>query len=177
MLKKLSIIIFPLLFIFTVQASGDSFRESLRKLNFEINTENINYFDFTLPDLNGNRVRLNSFQGRVIMLYFWVTWCPACRRGMPSIEALHREMQGRNFVILAVNIQENSSVVRNFIQENGYTFPVILDENGEAAARYRIRSVPTTYIIDTRGKIAGVFTGLRDWNSADVVTIFRELSK
>ena len=177
MLKKLSFIVFAFLFIFTLQIPCDSFRENLKYLDFEIITENINYFDFKLLDLNGNEVNLSDYQGKVIMLNFWATWCPPCRREMPSMEALYKKMEGSNFVMIAVNIQEKSSVVKEFIQKNKYTFPVILDENGEASNKYQIRAIPTTYIIDTKGKVAGVFTGARDWDSKNVVNIFKELSK
>ena len=177
MLKKLSIIIFTLLFVFTIQIPCDAFRDSLEKLGFQIVTENINYFDFNLFDLEGYEINLSNYQGKVIMLNFWATWCPPCRAEMPSMESLHKKMEDKNFVILAVNIQEKSSAVKEFIQKNRYTFPVIIDEKGEAANKYQIRAIPTTYIIDTKGKIAGVFTGSRAWDSNDVVKIFNELSK
>ena len=177
MLKKLPIIIFSLLLVFTIQIRADSFRENLKKLDFQIITENINYFNFKLLDLNGNEVSLNNYQGKVIMLNFWATWCPPCRNEMPSMESLHKKMEDSNFVMIAVNIQEKNSIVKEFIKKNKYTFPVIIDETGEVSAKYQIRSIPTTFIIDTKGKIAGVFTGSRDWNSNDVVKIFKELSK
>ncbi|MCL2791559.1 MAG: TlpA family protein disulfide reductase [Spirochaetaceae bacterium] len=176
MQKKLWVVIFPLLFIFIMQIPGDSFRENLQKLGFQVITEDINYFDFNLPDLNGNRVRLHRHEGKVIMLTFWATWCPPCRNKMLALESLHREMANSNFMIIAVNIDENSSVAREFIQRNGYTFPVVLDENREIAAQYSVRSIPTTYIIDPRGRIAGVITGSRDWSSSETIKILRELS-
>ena len=177
MSKKLSVMIFPLLLIFTMQISCSSFQEDLEKLGFQIITENINYFDFNLADINGNRIRLSSHEGKIILLTFWATWCPPCRSKMPALEALHKEMANSNFILIAVNIQENASVVRNFIHSNGYTFPVALDTNGEIARQYRIRSVPTAYIIDKKGKIAGVSTGAKDWSSDDAIKIFRELSR
>jgi len=177
MQKKLSIMIFPLLLVFTMQISCNSSQEDLEKLGFQIITENINYFDFNLTDINGNRVRLSSHEGKVILLTFWATWCPPCRSKMPTLEVLHKKMTDSNFIVIAVNIQENGSVVRDFIHSNGYTFPVALDANGEVARQYRIRSVPTTYIIDKKGKIAGVSMGTKDWSSDDAIKIFRELSK
>ncbi len=177
MLKRLLIMVFPLLFLFAAQVPCDSFRDSLEKLDFQIITENTNYIDFNLLDLSGNQASLSNYQGKVIMLNFWATWCPPCRNEMPSMESLYKKMKDKNFVIVAVNIQENSSTVKSFIQKNRYSFPVIIDEKGEVAAKYQIRVIPTTYIIDTKGKIAGVFTGSRDWDSDDVVKIFRELAK
>ncbi|MCL2704829.1 MAG: TlpA family protein disulfide reductase [Spirochaetaceae bacterium] len=177
MLKKLSIMIFSLLFVFIIQIQCDPFRENLKNLDFQIITDDINYFDFKLLDLNGNEVSLSNYQGKVIMLNFWATWCPPCRNEMPSMESLHKKMENSNFVMLAVNIQEKSSTVKEFIQKNKYSFPIILDEKGAAAEKYQIRAIPTTYIIDPKGKIAGVFSGSRNWNSNDVVKIFKELSK
>ena len=175
MLKKLLIMTFSLLFVFIIQISADSFRESLEKLGFQIITEDIT--DFTLSDLDNKKISLSSYQGKVIMLNFWATWCPPCRVEMPSMEILHKKMENRNFVMIAVNIRENSSLVKDFIQRNNYTFPILLDETGETAAKYKIRAIPTTYIIDTKGKLAGVFTGAREWDTDDVVRIFTELSK
>ena len=177
MFKKQLIIIFHLLFLFTLQIQCDSFKENLQKLDFQIITESINYFDFKLSDLDGNEVSLSNYQGKVIMLNFWATWCPPCRNEMPSMESLYKKMEDNNFIILAINIQENISAVKDFIQKNKYTFPVILDETGTTSVKYQIRSIPTTYIIDTKGKIAGVYTGSRDWNSSDVVNILKALSK
>jgi len=159
-----------------MQIKSDSFRENLKTLGFQTIAENINYFDFKLLDLNGNELVLNNHQGKVIFLNFWATWCPPCRNEMPSMESLNKKMEGSNFVMIAVNIQEKNSIVKEFIKKNKYTFPVIIDETGEVSAKYQIRSIPTTFIIDTKGKIAGVFTGSRDWNSNDVVNIFKELS-
>jgi len=126
--------------------------------------------------INGKMINLSSLKGKKVMINFWATWCPPCRNKMLALESLHREMANSNFMIIAVNIDENSSVAREFIQRNGYTFPVVLDENREIAAQYSVRSIPTTYIIDPRGRIAGVITGSRDWSSSETIKILRELS-
>jgi len=176
MRKKLFTILI-ILTLFSGHLFADSFRDSLEKLNFQILKEDVNYFDFSLTDLNGNKVSLKDYQGKVIMLNFWATWCPPCREEMPSMEEMNREMKGKNFVMLAVNVQEKESTVKSFVDKFKYTFPVIIDEKAEAAARYQIRSIPTTYIIDTKGKIAGAYIGGRDWNTAEVIRVFSELSK
>ncbi len=67
------------------------------------------------------------------------------------MEGLYSKLKGKNFEMIAVNIQEKEATVKNYIRNNNYTFPVLLDVNAEAASKYQIMSIPTTYIIDTRG--------------------------
>ncbi len=179
MKNKLMILLFAMLTAVAVfgEDTGDPVREALRGLDFQIIEKNTNYIDFSLTDINGAQVNLKDFQGKIIMLNFWASWCPPCREEMPSMEAFYSKMKGRNFEMLAVNIQENESTVKNFLQKNRYTFPVLMDLEGVAAQKYKIRSIPTTFIIDSKGKIAGVFTGSRDWNSANVLKAFTEITR
>jgi peroxiredoxin len=176
MIKKIFTFLI-LLMLFSDFLFADSFRNSLEKLDFKIIEDNINYFDFSLTDLSGKNISLRDFQGKVIMLNFWATWCPPCREEMPSMEEMNKKMKGKNFIMLAVNVQEKAATVKSFVDKFKYTFPVIIDEKAEAAAKYQIRSIPTTFIIDTKGKIAGAFTGSRDWNTDEVIKVFSELSK
>ncbi len=163
--------------LFTQILPADSLKNSLRELNFQIIEDDINFFDFTLKDLNGKDVKLSDYRGKIIMLNFWATWCPPCREEMPSMEGLYSKLRGKNFEMIAVNIQEKEATVKNYIRNNNYTFPVLLDVNAEAASKYQIMSIPTTYIIDTRGKLAAGFIGARDWSSPNLVKVFSELAK
>ena len=156
---------------------ADTFKDSLRAMDMQIIEGDVSYFDFSLTDINGKQVSLKDFQGKVIMLNFWATWCPPCRKEMPSMEVLYNKLKGRNFEMLAVNVQEDAKTVKDFINKNKYTFPVLIDTKAEAAARYQARSIPTTYIIDTNGKLAGGFIGAKEWDADNVIRIFTELTK
>lgn len=108
--------------------------------------------DFTLPDLDGNQVSLSRFRGTPVFLNFWASWCPPCRWEMPFLQEIHEEM-GEEVVILAVNLGESPEVVRRFVEENGFTFRVLLDERAEVMEMYNLRTIPTSLFIDRDGII------------------------
>ncbi|NLY42742.1 MAG: TlpA family protein disulfide reductase [Clostridiaceae bacterium] len=116
--------------------------------------------DFELMDIEGNKVKLSDYRGKVVFLNFWATWCGPCRLEMPHFESAHQTFkESQEAVILAVNIQEGKEEVKDFLQDNGFTFPVLLDTSGKVAVVYRIHSIPTTYILDKDGIIQDVVIG------------------
>lgn len=133
--------------------------------------------DFTLKDLKGTQVTLKNFKGRVVFLNFWATWCPPCRREMPSMERLYKQLKDRDFTMLAVDMQESEKRVRAFISEFSLSFPALLDLNGDISSLYGIVGLPTTYIIDREGKIIGKAVGPRDWSSQESKQLFQSLLK
>lgn len=119
---------------------------------------------FTLPDLSGQSVSLADYKDRVIFLNFWATWCPPCREEMPSLQKLHEKLKGKNFIMLAVALdEEGKAVVKPFVEKGGYSFKVLLDPDGRVASRYQVWSIPTTFIINKEGKIVRRIVGSRDW--------------
>ncbi|MFH1347614.1 MAG: TlpA disulfide reductase family protein [Candidatus Margulisiibacteriota bacterium] len=123
--------------------------------------------DFTLKDLNGKFHTLSQYRGKYIFLNFWATWCPPCRREMPSMQQMYEDSDKDKFVMLAVSVREPAARVINFVEENAYTFPVLLDPVDEVAHQYRVNSYPTTFIIDEKGKIMGRISGARLWSWED----------
>src|SRR6056297_2165956 len=87
--------------------------------------------DFTLEDTKGNRVSLSALRGKVILVNFWATWCPPCKEEMPSMEKLNQIMADEDFVMLAINAEENGrAVVPDFLKKNPYDFTVLYDNQG-----------------------------------------------
>lgn len=117
--------------------------------------------DFTTTLLNGDSVKLSDYKGKVVLLNFWATWCGPCVGELPAFEKLDKEY-GDDVVILAVNIGEDKDSVSKFAKENGYTFPIGLDEKQDIATAYQIYSIPATYIIDKDGNVAEISTGAQD---------------
>lgn len=115
--------------------------------------------DFALTDLSRRSVRLASLRGKVVMLNFWASWCGVCRRGMPQLEALHQEFSRRGLVLLGVN-GESARSARNFVSENGYTFPTVVDSGNKVGNRFRVNAIPTAVVIDREGRIASYLVGL-----------------
>jgi cytochrome c biogenesis protein CcmG/thiol:disulfide interchange protein DsbE len=115
--------------------------------------------DFTLQTLDGRTVKLSDYRGQVILLNTFATWCPPCRAEMSDLEAYYREHQKDGFVVLAVNDEESASTVGNFVKAQGFTFPVLLDPDGKVLGQYGVRGLPTSFFIDRKGMVRGVWSG------------------
>ncbi|MCS6830928.1 MAG: redoxin family protein [Armatimonadota bacterium] len=117
--------------------------------------------DFTLTDMEGNEVSLSSLRGKVVFLDFWATWCPPCKASLPHTQALsqHEKAQSGDLVVLAVNAREELDKVKKFMQDNSYTFRVLMDKEGAVLNAYKVQGIPTFVLIDREGKIAWVQVG------------------
>lgn len=124
---------------------------------------------FVLRDLSGKAVKMDDLRGKVVLLNLWATWCPPCIQEMPTLEKLSQRMVGRDFVLLAVSEDENSSAVAPWIAKRGFTFPVLLDERGQVGADLGITGYPETFVIDRRGRIVHHHVGYRDWSEPGIV--------
>ena len=115
--------------------------------------------DFALADLSRRSFRLGALRGKVVMLNFWASWCGPCHQEMPQLEKLHREFSRRGLVLLGVN-GESEQDARNFVRENGYTFPTLVDSGNKVAGQFRVTAIPTSVVIDREGRIASYLVGL-----------------
>jgi len=131
--------------------------------------------DFTLPLLDGGNASLSSYKGKVVVLNFWATWCPPCREEMPSMDILYKRFKDQGLEILAVDIGENLNTVRQFIQKNKYSFPVLLDTTRQTSAIYGVEAIPTSFIIDREGKIIGRLIGSIRWDTQQIYNAFEKL--
>ncbi len=114
---------------------------------------------FQLPNLDGQTIALSDFRGKPVMLNFWATWCGPCRVEMPYIQQVYDERSGDGLVVLAIDIGESPAKVKEFMQDYGLTFPVLLDVKTEVAKQYNIRAIPTTFFIDPDGGIRDIGIG------------------
>ena len=128
-----------------------------------------------LKDVNGKNTSLSDFKGKIVFLNFWTTWCPTCRIEMPSMEKLHQKLKNKDFAMVTINLQESASQVKSFFKEFKLTFTALLDSTGEVGASFGIRSIPTTYILDKTGRIIGLVSGPREWDSKAAIALFENL--
>jgi thiol-disulfide isomerase/thioredoxin len=134
--------------------------------------------DFVLNTVDGKSVRLSDYRGQVVFLNFWATWCGPCRSEMPSIERLNKEMEGQDFIILAVSIDGfETTQLRNMILPSHYSFTVLHDPDQKVADTYLISGIPTTYIIGKDGTIVDKSVGAEFWDSNERVNQFLSLAK
>ena len=123
--------------------------------------------DFNLTDQYGNTHTLSQYKGKTIFLNFWGTWCPPCRAEMPDIQKLYEEFdqEGEDALVIlgvaAPNLGKEKSEdgIKTFLEENGYTYPVLMDTTGELFSAYGIYSYPTTFMIDRDGNVFGYASG------------------
>ncbi len=132
--------------------------------------------DLTLPDLDGNPVRLADFRGKVLLLNFWATWCPPCLEEMPSMEKLHRNFQGKPFEVVAISVNEGGvETVREFVKKGKFTFRVLHDAENRTRVPFGVRGLPISYVTDHRGRlVAGAF-GAQNWASKEAFAYFEGL--
>ncbi len=122
-------------------------------------------FDFTLKDQYGNVHKLSDYKGKTVFLNFWATWCPPCRMEMPHIEELYKEFNYNKDDIIILGVaqpggeEKDKDGIKQFLNDQGFTFPVVFDESGEVFSDYRIMSMPTTFMINKDGDIYGYVSG------------------
>lgn len=110
--------------------------------------------NFELTTMDGETVKLTDFRGKRVMLNFWATWCGPCRAEMPDMQKFYED---EDVEILAVNLTASQSgekeKIPKFTDEYGITFPILLDENSDVSTLYQIQPIPTSYLIDSEGRI------------------------
>ena len=116
--------------------------------------------DFTLPDLEGNKVNLSDYKGKVIILDFFASWCPPCRQEIPDFIKLQDAYSSKGFTVIGVALV-NLEDAKNFASQIGINYPVLIDDEKASAAFGPIRSIPTTFVIGKDMKIAKMYIGFR----------------
>ena len=118
--------------------------------------------DFSLKNIDGEKVNLRELEGKKVFLNFWASWCKPCQIEMPDIQKLHEEY-GEDVEIIAVNLGESKKEVKNFLEMRGYNFTILLDENREIGSKYMVRAIPTTYFLDEKGIITEKHLGVLNY--------------
>ena len=115
--------------------------------------------DFIAKTLSGGKIHLRDLRGKPVVLNFWATWCPPCRAEMPMFQEYYTAHAGE-YVMIAVNDAEPPEQVRDFIEQQGFTFTVVLDPQQTIVSKYRIQGFPTTFFIDAEGVIRYSHVGM-----------------
>lgn len=123
--------------------------------------------DFTLKNLAGENVSLSDYRGKIVLINFWATWCYWCDIEMPDLQKLDKEND--DIVVLAVNVGEDKETVEKYIEEGGYDFQVVLDEEGEVSVTYLVGSFPTSYFVDKEGILLGGVPGAMNYEQMTAI--------
>jgi len=153
------VIIALVVFIATRPPSDNSEIQGIEISKGDVEVEPSGLADFTLTDLNGGSITLADYRGdKPVILDFWATWCPNCRRDMPVMNRLYEKYQD-DIEVIAINLQESERTVRKFIESRGLTFPVVFDPSGRVSRAFGIRYTNVHVFIGKNGEILSVKPG------------------
>ncbi len=118
--------------------------------------------DFRLASLDGGEIGPGDYTGDVVIVELWATWCGPCRLQARFLEELHQELDSKGVRFLAVSIGEDEATVREYVERRPFPYPVLLDPEDTLGQRYQVLGLPTVMIIDRRGAISFLETGVSD---------------
>ena len=133
--------------------------------------------NFSLKDMDDNSFSLKNYQGKVVLVNFWATWCPPCRHEMPSMQALYQRYKDKGFAVLAINEWEDGDKVFVYTGQlsTAPTFPILFDKKGIVADMFSVKGLPTTVLINKKGQVVYRAIGGRDFNHPEVDKVIRTL--
>jgi peroxiredoxin len=137
----------------------------------------VRYKDFELPNLEGKKIKVSDLQGKAILLYFWNTHSSIKEKEIQGLKKLYEMLKDENVAVVSVNLGESTDMVREFVKKHDIRFPVLLDLADTLEKVYSRIQVPTAYLIDPDGFIAGANAGPTDWDTREMRAALRILSK
>jgi peroxiredoxin len=143
-----------------VQATLDDPQFAAAVSKIEADDERRQQADFTLTELNGKTWTLKELRGKVVLVNFWATWCPPCRKEMPDLETLYEQFKDQGLVILAIS-DEDEGKVKPFIAEQKVTYPILLDPGRKVNELFEIEGIPKTFVYDRSGKLVAQSIDMR----------------
>jgi len=127
-------------------------------------------------DLEGQEKALSTYEGRVVVLNLWATWCAPCLTELPSLDRLHRALSRDGLVVLAVSVDARGTDLAAFIKERGLGLPVLRDPGGASTSpALHVEGYPTTFVIDAAGRLRERYLGIADWDLPESLDHFRGL--
>ena len=126
-----------------------------------------------LPDLDDKPVDLARYRGKVVLVNFWATWCPPCRKEFPSLSTVRKLFKPVDFEVLAVNVGEDPETAFSFA--GATDFPILFDRDSKAMAHWQVKGLPSTFVVDRRGRLALRAVGGREFDDPAIVAQLREL--
>jgi len=126
-------------------------------------------------DMSGAPKTLADYRGKVVVLNFWASWCPPCLREMPSMERLRVKMKGQPLEIVALASAEGPDDVKGFLSKMQLGFPILLDADGSNTKRWKVFALPTTFLLDAKGRVRYVLTGPVEWDEGEALRIIESM--
>lgn len=159
----------------TLLQAGQPSDSSMRVYQLEKATPIVAAPGLALPGLDGAMYQLSDYEGQVVVVNFWSTWCAPCRREMPSLEKAWQRLKPAGVVVLGVAMQDNPEMVRRSLQESRVTFPILLDQDGKVSQQWPFSGIPATFVLDRKSRIIYRAMGLREWDSDEIINYLTAL--
>ena len=132
---------------------------------------------FSLKNLQGRTSTLKDYDGKLVVLNFWATWCTPCEAEMPTLENLWVRYRDRGLVVVGVTVDRGGprSIIEPYVKGKKLTFPILLDPDMSTAQAWRVTGIPATFLIKPTGEVAGVAYGAREWDSNEMAALLETL--
>ena len=140
------------------ESDNPQFKEAFARL--EADDSKRQRADFTLSDLQGKSWHLRELKGKVVLVNFWATWCPPCRKEMPDLDALYQKFKDQGFVVLSIS-DEEAAKVAPFITERKISYPVLLDPGRKVNEAFVVEGIPKSFVYDRDGKLVAQSIDMR----------------
>lgn len=114
--------------------------------------------DFVLTDLEGNKHQLSDYEGQGVLLNFWGTWCPPCKKEMPALNEAYNKYKDKGIQVISINIAQSNFEVQNFVDNYKLDFPMTIDKTKSVMRTYNVDQLPATFLIDKNGEITKILT-------------------
>jgi len=131
--------------------------------------------NFELKDIDDTSYRLSKARGKVVIINFWATWCPPCRKEMPSMQRAWEQLKDEGVEMWAINVGESDDEIFQFSADYPVDFPLLLDLDSSVTDQWPVIGLPSTFIVDTEGRIAYRAIGGREWDAPELLEQIRTL--
>lgn len=131
--------------------------------------------DSELKDMDGELHKMSDYRGKPVIVNFWATWCPPCRAELPSMNRAWAKVKDEGIEMLAVNMGENEDMIFPFTGDHPIDFTILLDQTGQYALDWRVKGLPTTFVVNPDGQVVYQAVGGREWDDDRILDLVRAL--
>ena len=133
--------------------------------------------DLALERLDGSILNPDDLKGMTLIVNFWATWCPPCRKEMPALQRAWESLRDENILLLGIAVGENKTAVAEYVEKMKLDFPIALDPTTDSSSEWAVRGLPTTYVVDPSGQIVLEAVGERDWDDSAILDQIRAVAR